>query len=149
MDAATSTYAALGRLIAVVEATGLLTPAALGNCLTAPRTYLLGQQLNRAIPKLRRLPALDAIVSEIMETLTLEALDALPQATPLIDQGTMQIAYYQQRSSLPGAVKIHGAHAGVDWSAVDWSKSDSQLAREYGVTPPAAFAARRRHNPNS
>lgn len=141
----TATYTALGRLIAVVEAAGGMPPAVLGNCLTAPKTYLLGQQLTRAIPKLRRMPELDAIASEIIEQLTLDALADLPAATPLVDQGTMQIAYYQQRTKLPAATVASSGHAGVDWSTVDWSQRNADLARELGVSPGAVRAARIRH----
>lgn len=143
----TTTYAALGRLIAVVDATGTLTPSALNNCLMAPRTQLLGLHLTRAIPRLRRLPDLDAIASEIIELLTPDALAALPASTPLTDQGTMQVAYYQQRSKLPNVAHSSSAPAGVDWSAVDWSKPNAQLARELGVTPSAVGPARKRHAP--
>lgn len=141
----TTTYAALGRLIAVVEAAGGLTPVALGNCLTAPKSQLMGLHLNRAIPRLRRMPEFDAIASEIIEQLTIDALAALPHATPLVDQGTMQIAYYQQRTRLPAAPVASSGHAGVDWSTVDWSQRNADLARELGITPSAVGAARKRH----
>lgn len=141
----TATYAALGRLIAVVEAAGGLTPSALNNCLMAPRTQLLGLHLARAIPRLRRMPALDALTSEIIDELTPDALAALPNSTPLTEQGVMQIAYYQQRTKLPAGVPANSTHAGVDWSAVDWSQRNADLARALGVSPGAVRAARIRH----
>jgi len=142
----TATYTALGRLIAVVEAAGGLTPTALGNCLMAPKTQLLGLHLSRAIPRLRRLPELDALAEQILDTLTPADIEALPASIPLTDQGTMQIAYYQQRSKLPTSRSASSGHAGVDWAAVDWSKTNADLARELGVSASAAGSARKRHS---
>lgn len=76
-------------------------PAPLTSCLTSPRSQLLGLHLARTMPKLHRMPELDALVSEIMDGLELAAVEALPHSVPLVDQSTMQIAYYQQRSKLP------------------------------------------------
>jgi len=143
----TATYAALGRLLAVVEAATGLHPAALNNCLTAPKSYLMGQYLGRAMAKLRTRPELDAIVSEIMDSLSLAALDGIPDVTPLVDQGTMQVAYYQQRSKLPARKAKSKAPAGVDWSAVKWEgRSDKDIADEVGVTRQAVAAKRQRMN---
>lgn len=141
----TETYAALGRLIAVVEAAGVLTPSALGNCLTAPKTQLLGLHLARAIPRLRRVPELDALAAEIMDELSLADVESLPNSVPLTEQGVMQIAYYQQRSKLPAARVAAKAPAGVDWSVVDWERSNADLARDLGVSAEAVRTARKRH----
>lgn len=149
MDKPTATYTALGRLLAVVDTVLGLAPQAVGNCMTAPRSYLMGMHLTRALPLLARRPELNALVGEIMDSIELAALEALPPATPLVDQSTMQLAYWQQRTRLPGAPEQRNPHAGVDWSAVDWSKPNAQLHRELGVSASAVGAARKRHVPRA
>jgi len=95
----TTTYTALGRLLACIDQAVALTRTAMGNCLTNPRGELLGRQLSRAMPILRRHPDLDARVAEIMEDLTPEAVASLPHGIPLTCQGDMLIVYYVELPS--------------------------------------------------
>lgn len=136
-------YTSFGRLLACIDHALKLSPAAISNCLSAPKTYMMGLQLQRAMPIFRRHPGLDKRVAEIMDDIDLAALENVPDALPLVDQGVLQLAYYQERSKLPG-LGSPATRSGVDWRAVDWSKTDAELSEEHGVSRQAVYGRRKR-----
>ena len=146
MATSTNLLVAFGRLLAVVEhALGRMSPGAINNSMTLPRKYLMGVQLQRALPVIRKYPALESILSEIMDTMEISELEHIDRV-PLVEQGTIQLAYYQQARHLPPITKRPArGPAGVDWTSVDWSRGDAAIGEELGVTRQAVRNARAKH----
>ncbi|MDD4950943.1 MAG: hypothetical protein PHV85_00185 [Desulfovibrionaceae bacterium] len=137
-------YQRLGQLLAVIEAAVGFTPTAYKNCLMAPRSQLLGLHLARAMPRILRMPVLNALTEEILQGIDPASLQRLPSATPLVKQGDMQLAYFHQKANLP-EIRTAKGPAGVDWTAVDWHKSNAILANELGISRQAVLKARKQH----
>jgi hypothetical protein len=149
MTTSTTLLTAFGQILAVVDhALGGLSASAMTMCMSQPTTQLMGLHLGRATPTITRNPALDAIMAEAVEAIDPNETMAMPAAIPTVDQGVIQIAYYQTLKRLPARTEGRGrskAPAGVDWSTADWSKSDAGLSREFGVSRQAVAGARKRH----
>lgn len=96
-------------------------------------------------------PWLDERMMLTTAAINVDEYQALKEPVPLVMQGDMLLAYHHERAALRS---LEGSHkqtsAGrpaqpIDWAAVDWTLSDSDLSRQTGKSRQAVRAARLRH----
>ncbi|MDR2696399.1 MAG: hypothetical protein LBC79_08490 [Deltaproteobacteria bacterium] len=79
--------------------------------------------------------------------------DELQAQYTLIEQGDFMRGWYAERTALPepkgGAPgrPPKGSDKAVDWSVVDWTISNAELARSLGVARQVVASQRKRHAP--
>lgn len=150
----------LGRILAIVDhASGGLPATAVTNCLTRPKTALLGQQAINAKPSISARQWLNERMAAACDEINMSEYDALKEPVPPVAQGDMLLAYHRERAELARIAAEHKpTGAGrpstvdwslVDWSLVDWSQADADIARQVGVSRQAVQAARKRHAPKA
>lgn len=130
-----------GQAVAVLEAAtrGGFTPSCKNNAVTCPGGWwprLLSMTVKPLPePLAKRLAQVADGITEWPSTLS-------PQ-----EQGEAQLGYWATIATLERVEDTgHGPARGSrrDWSDVDWSKKNAELAREQACTPQAVYAARKR-----
>lgn len=131
-----------GQVLALLDAATPrgIRPARMHNAMTAPAVHF-APLLNAAT---LLTPELEAQLSEVLDD-----VQGWPAMLSTVEQGDAQLGYYHTRVKI--AVPEHTQQRGrplkkhaANWSDVDWSKSDSEIADDAGCTRQAVYYARRR-----
>jgi hypothetical protein len=132
-----------------------MAPTLISNAATSPLQHF-AVALRQASPELCRNKRLDKRLEEALTDITPFPVGDIGESMPLADQGNFVLAYHQERAALdsagyPRMGKRGGrplAGEGVDWSEVDWSKSDTEIANDMGVSPQAVWQHRQKRSGN-
>lgn len=139
-----------GRLYAIID--HLTTPqglsaTAINNISQAPGLYL-GQHTRVIVRNPNLTVDLDARITELMGMITPEDLGAY---LTVEQQGIFQLGFFHERGDLPDdrpetpGGRPRAGEEKVDWSTVDWTLGDAELARKLGVRASTVWSQRRRH----
>ena len=129
----------LGQLFALLESVDAISAEAIPVVAVCPPKYI-GQYTAKAM-RTQGYEMIEDEIARIMSKLSVEDITDAPIGTE--EQGKFFLGYYnQQRKKKRGAPRSEDR---IDWTTVDFSKGDSELARELGVARQTVRSQRMRH----
>ncbi|MGE9985998.1 hypothetical protein [Desulfovibrio sp. SGI.169] len=143
MNTAKSIAYRWGQVLALLDAATPrgLTVVALNNAMTSPANNF-ASLMRKALPLP---PDIDDLMGKIISE-----VQSWPENLTLTEQGDAHLGYYHMRPTLPEHKPTRGRPSKreeIDWSAVDWNKSDADISDELGCTRQAVRQMRAKRTP--
>lgn len=129
----------LGQLFALLESVDAISAEAIPVVAVCPQKYI-GQYTAKAM-QAQEYKRIESEVARIMSRLSVEDIIDAPIGTE--EQGKFFLGYYNQQGKKKRGAPLSDAR--IDWTTVDFSKGDSELARELGVARQTVRSQRMRH----
>lgn len=128
----------LGQLFALLESIGVISLAQISVVAISPSKYI--GKYTAAAAQTKEYRAIEDEVARILNNLSPEDITDAPIGMEA--QGKFFLGYYNQKGGKKRGAPL--AENRIDWTTVDFSKGDAELARELGVARQAVRSQRLR-----
>ncbi len=126
----------LGQLFALLESVGVISLTQLSVVVMCPSKYI--GKYTAAAAQTTGYTEIEDEVARILNSLSPEDVTDTPAS--LDDQGKFFLGYYNQKKGKKRGAPL--AENRIDWTTVDFSKGDAEIARELGVARQAVRSQR-------
>lgn len=130
-----------GQLFALLESVGVISLAQISVVAISPSKYI--GKYTAAAAQTKEYRAIEDEVARILNSLSPEDITDAPIG--IEEQGKFFLGYYNQKKGGKRGAPL--SENRIDWTTVDFSKRDAELARELGVTRQTVRTQRARHMP--